>query len=218
MSTTQAGIAKIRVQLVDDHQVVRKGIRRLLEESGEFEVACESTNGEDAYRDYRQHKPDVMILDMSMPGEGGIGLLRRLISMYPEARVLVLSMYDDVIFPRRALELGAKGYISKGVDAQILVQAVRKVARGGHFVEPDIAQRMALERVHRDSPISSLTTREFEVFRLLAEGESVKRIAEILHLSPKTVGVHRTNVLRKLEVANLAELTRLAIRHGIIEI
>jgi len=208
----------IRVQLCDDHPVVRKGVRILLENNGEFEVVCESASGEAAYTDYQQFKPDVMLLDMSMPGEGGVGLLRRLLAQHPDARVLVLSMYDDVVFPRRALDLGARGYISKGVEDFILIQAVRKVAMGGQYVEPEIAQKMALEKQHGDTPISNLSAREFEVFRLLAEGEPVKRIAEILHLSPKTVGTHRTNIMTKLELDNVAEITRLAIRHQIIEI
>ncbi|MGA7594206.1 MAG: response regulator transcription factor [Gallionella sp.] len=208
----------IRVQLCDDHQILRKGVRMLLENSGEFEVVCESSSGEQAYLDYQQFKPDVLVLDMSMPGEGGVGLLRRLLAKYPDARVLVLSMYDDVVFPRRALDLGAKGYISKGAEDFILVQAVQRVAMGGHFVEPEIALKMALEKHQGDSPLGSLSIREFEVFRLLAEGETVKRIAEILHLSPKTVGTHRTSILAKLELDNVAELTRLAIRHQIIEI
>jgi len=208
----------IRVQLCDDHQILRKGVRMLLENSGEFEVVCESSTGEQAYTDFQQFKPDVMLLDMSMPGEGGVGLLRRLLAKYPDAKVLVLSMYDDVVFPRRALDLGAKGYISKGVEDLILVQAARKVAMGGHFVEPEIALKMALEKQHGDSPLSCLSVREFEVFRLLAEGEAVIRIAEILHLSPKTVGTHRTNIMSKLKLDNVAELTRLAIRHQVIEL
>lgn len=208
----------IRVQLCDDHQILRKGVRMLLENSGEFEVVCESSTGEQAYIDYQQFKPDIMLLDMSMPGEGGVGLLRRLLAKYPDAKVLVLSMYDDVVFPRRALDLGAKGYISKGVEDSILVQAARRVAMGSHFVEPEIALKMALEKQHGDSPLSCLSVREFEVFRLLAEGEAVIRIAEILHLSPKTVGTHRTNIMVKLELDNVAELTRLAIRHQVIEI
>jgi len=208
----------IRVQLCDDHQILRKGVRMLLENSGEFEVVCESSTGEQAYTDYQQFKPDLMLLDMSMPGEGGVGLLRRLLAKYPDAKVLVLSMYDDVVFPRRALDLGAKGYISKGVEDFILIQAARKVAMGGHFVEPEIALKMALDKQHGDSPLGCLSVREFEVFRLLAEGEAVIRIAEILHLSPKTVGTHRTNIMAKLGFDNVAELTRLAIRHQVIEL
>jgi two-component system invasion response regulator UvrY len=207
---------KIRVQLCDDHQILRTGVRILLENSGEFEVVCECSSGEQAYTDYQKFRPDVLLLDMSMPGEGGVGLLRRLLARYPDARVLVLSMYDDVIFPRRALDLGAKGYITKGVEDSVLVQAVRKVAMGGHFVESEIALKMAVEKQPGDSRLSCLSVREFEVFRLLAEGESVKRIAEILHLSPKTVGTHRTNIMVKLEIDNVAELTRLAIRHQVI--
>jgi len=211
------GKPMIRVQLCDDHQILRKGVRMLLENSGEFEIVCESSTGEQGYIDYHQFKPDVMLLDMSMPGEGGVGLLRRLLAKYPDAKVLVLSMYDDVAFPRRALDLGAKGYISKGVENFILIQATRKVAMGGHFVEPEIALKMALVKQHGDSPLNCLSVREFEVFRLLAEGEAVIRIAEILHLSPKTVGTHRTNIMAKLGFDNVAELTRLAIRHQVIE-
>ena len=208
----------IRVQLCDDHQILRKGVRMLLENSGEFEVVCESSTGEQDYNDYQQFNPEFMLLDMSMPGEGGVGLLRRLLAKYPDAKVLVLSMYDDVVFPRRALDLGAKGYISKGVEDFILIQAARKVAMGGHFVEPEIALKMALDKQHGDSPLGCLSVREFEVFRLLAEGEAVIRIAEILHLSPKTVGTHRTNIMAKLGFDNVAELTRLAIRHQVIEL
>jgi len=206
----------LQVQLIDDHEVVRKGIRRLLEDSGEIQVICESDNGESGFQDYCRHKPDVLLLDLAMPGGDGMALLKQLLAKQPDIKVLVLSMYDDVVFPRRALALGASGYVSKGASADVLLEAVFQVARGGRYVEPRIAQGMVLHSAQSDTPVNVLTAREFEVFSLLAQGESVCHIAEILHLSSKTVGTHRTNILRKLGARNAADLARLAVRHGLI--
>ncbi|HKJ84377.1 MAG TPA: response regulator transcription factor, partial [Mariprofundaceae bacterium] len=126
----------LQVQLIDDHEVVRKGIRRLLEDSGEIQVICESDNGESGFQDYCRHKPDVLLLDLAMPGGDGMALLKQLLAKQPDIKVLVLSMYDDVVFPRRALALGASGYVSKGASADVLLEAVFQVARGGRYVEP----------------------------------------------------------------------------------
>lgn len=206
----------LQVQLVDDHEVVRKGIRRLLEDSGRVSVICESSSGESGFQDYCRHKPDVLLLDLAMPGGDGMGLLKQLMQKYPDSKVLVLSMYDDVVFPKRALALGAHGYVSKGASAEVLLEAVSQVAKGNRYVEPRIAQGMVLQSAQSDGPASVLTPREFEVFSLLAQGDSVSSIASVLHLSPKTVGTHRTNILRKLGARNAADLARLAVRHGLI--
>ncbi len=206
----------IRIQLIDDHAVVRQGLKMLLGSMQDMEVVCESASGEEGYSDYFRHKPDVVLLDLKMPGEGGINTLRRLLARDPDAKVAILTMFDDVVFPKRALEVGALGYITKDASPEVLEEAIRKVAAGQRFVEPHLAQEIVLAPEGQDAPSNILTSREFEVFTMLARGDSVREIAEHLHLSPKTVNVHRANILKKLKVNNAVKLSLIAVRHGII--
>jgi len=207
----------ISVYLVDDHAVVRAGFSGLLEAEADMLVIGEAASGEEAYGGYFDLQPDVVVTDISMPGEGGLVFLRRLLARDQEARVLVMSMFDDVAFVKRAMEYGAMGYISKSDDPELLVQAVRSVAAGSTWVAPMLAQAMlGSMRAGEGTPQALLTDREFEVFVLLASGRDAKEIANILHLSPKTVGTHQTRVFHKLAVKTGAELARLAIRLGII--
>lgn len=204
----------IRVHIVDDHALVRDGIRGLLERRPGISVVAESATGEEAYTHYFEQDPDVVLMDVAMPGEGGLSALRRIIRRDPEACIVMLTMYDDEVLAVKAIEAGARGFMSKGMGSPALYDAVSRVKSGEVFLESGIARRMAMLKTGQG--LESLSGREFEVFRMLAEGKGVQQIAELLHLSPKTVGTHRTRIMVKLGCDNVAELARIAIRKGII--
>lgn len=201
----------IRIQLAEDHEVVRSGFHYLLECEGDMEIVAESANGVQACRDYDQHKPDVLVLDISLPDMSGLEVIQRILSRYPEARILVLSMYASTVITEAALQLGARGYISKQCAVRDLVMAIRKLMRGEHYVEPESAEKLARSKREMDeaSPLS-LTKRELEVGRLLTKGQSVSSIAEQMHLSEKTVYTHREHILHKLGVKTVAALSQVA--------
>jgi two-component system invasion response regulator UvrY len=210
--------SKIRVMLVDDHAVVRVGFRMLLEMSGDIEVVGEADSGEVAYREFARIQPDVAIMDLSMPGIGGIEAVRRLLARDKGARLLVLSAHEDAVHPQRVLKAGALGYLSKRSAPEELIDAVRAVAAGRLYLEADIARKLAANGP--DAPgnaLDSLSEREFAVFLKLAGGESVHSIAQTLSLSPNTVGTHLYNIKQKLNAGNQAELTLIAVRNGLIE-
>lgn len=210
--------SKIRVMLVDDHAVVRVGFRMLLETSGEVDVVGEADSGEVAYREFARIQPDVVIMDLSMPGMGGIEAVRRLIARDRNARILVLSAHEDSAHPRRVLKAGALGYLSKRGAPEELLDAVRVVAAGRIYLEAEIARKLALHDLAAPGQsIESLSEREFAVFLKLAQGESVQSIAQTLSLSPNTVGTHLYNIKQKLGAGNQAELTLIALRNGLIE-
>ena len=206
------------ILLVDDHELVRAGFRRLLEDNGQFIVVAEAGTGEQAVQDYAKYHPDAVVMDISMPGIGGIGAIERIIARDADARVLVLSVHEDSVFTTRALQAGAKGFIPKRSAPEEMIKAIAQVAQGKMSIDPDIAQEIAMQKLTgSDNVLDVLSQREFEVFRLLAEGKSVNEIAEVLNLSPKTVGTHHTNIKQKLDVSNSAELARLAIRSGVLD-
>lgn len=212
------GLNKTTVLLVDDHELVRAGFRRLLEDGEQLIVVAEAGSGEQAVQDYMKHNPDVVVMDISMPGIGGIGAIERIIARDPDAYILVLSVHEDSVFTTRALQAGAKGFIPKRSAPEEMIKAVEQVSQGKICIDPAIAQQIALQKLTgSDNIFDVLSQREFEVFRLLAEGKTVNDIAEILSLSPKTVGTHHTNIKQKLDVSNSAELARLAIRSGLLE-
>jgi len=204
----------LRVQVVDDHALVRDGVRGLLERHEDITVVAESSSGEEAYTHYFEHHPDVVLLDVAMPGEGGLSALRRILRRDPEARIVMLTMYDDEVIAVKVMEAGARGFMSKGMQSSALSDAVHRVFSGEIYLEGDIARRMAMLKTGQG--LESLSGREFEVFRMLAEGKGVQLIADLLHLSPKTVGTHRTRIMDKLGCDNVAELARIAIRKDII--
>ena len=209
----------MRILLVDDHAVVRAGIQALLENQRDLRVIAEAESGEAACRQFIEHAPDVVIMDLSMPGVGGIEAIRRIVSRQCDARVLVFSMHEDILFVEQALQAGARGYIGKRSAPQVLVEAVRQIASGNIYIDPDIAQRLAYQKTKgNDSPFQILSTREFEILCLLAEGLSVNTIANRLALSYKTVANYATQIKVKLEVETSSELTRLAIRHGLVKV
>jgi two-component system invasion response regulator UvrY len=209
----------IRVLLVDDHAVVRTGFRLLLQSLPEMSVVAEAESGEVACQRYLELQPDVVVMDLAMPGMGGLEALRRIRAHHPQARVLTLSAQDDPMHARRALREGALGFLSKRSAPEALIDAVTAVAAGQRYIDPSLAQKLALDEIDGagKSVIERLSEREFEVFIRLARGESVQRIAEDLKLSPSTVGTHLYNVKQKLRVTNQSELTLIAIREALIE-
>jgi len=208
----------ITVYLIDDHTVVRTGFRRLLESEGDIQITGEAGCGEDAYLECLKLKPDVIIADISMPGEGGLAFIRRLLRKDENAKVLVISMHDDENFVSHAIQLGVKGYLSKSGDLDDLIEAVHAIGKGENWISPKIAQKIVYNKgAGVGSPVDLLTTREFEVFLLLSEGKSVNEIGLTLHISPKTVNVHRANILAKLKVKNTVQLAHIAVSMGILQ-
>lgn len=208
----------IQVLLVDDHEVVRAGYHRLLENSIDIKVIAEASSGEEAYQQYQKCTPDVVVMDLSMPGIGGLEAIRKIKNYDKKAKILVFSVHESDIFLERTLEEGVLGYITKRSAAKVMVEAVRQVALDKAFIGQEMQPLLAKERKEGNNTVfAELSAREFEVFLLLAEGKTVINIAETLHLSPKTVGHHYTNVKNKLDASNTAELTRLAIREGLLQ-
>ena len=209
----------IRVLLVDDHAVVRMGFRLLLQSQAEMSVVAEAESGEVACQRYFELTPDVVVMDLAMPGMGGLEALRRIRAHHPQARVLTLSAQDDPMHARRALREGALGFLSKRSAPEALIDAVTAVAAGQRYIDSSLAQRLALDEIDgaAKSVVDRLSEREFEVFIRLARGASVQRIAEDLKLSPSTVGTHLYNIKQKLRMTNQSELTLIAIREGLIE-
>ncbi|HVT32884.1 MAG TPA: response regulator transcription factor [Rhodanobacteraceae bacterium] len=206
---------RIRVMLVDDHAVVRVGFRMLLSLNPEIEVVGEADNGEQAYHRYPEIRPDVVIMDLSMPGMGGIETVRRLVARDKEARVLVLSAHEDTAHPKRVLKAGALGYLSKRGAPEELIDAVSAIAAGRIYIDAATAHKLASQELGGE--VEALSEREFAVFIQLARGATVSRIAETLSLSPNTVGTHLYNIKQKLGAANQSELTLIAVRNGLIE-
>jgi two-component system invasion response regulator UvrY len=210
----------IRVLLVDDHALVRMGFRMLLASSpGEaVEVVGEAGSGEQACQDYARLKPDVVVMDLSMPGMGGLEAVRRLLAQDPKAKLLVLSAHEDTAHPRRVLRAGALGYLAKRSAPEALIAAVSAVARGEPYVDAQTAQALAVAQIEGEaSPAETLSEREFSVFLQLARGRSVAQIADNLKLSPSTVGTHLYHVKQKLGASNQSELTLVALRWGLIQ-
>jgi two-component system, NarL family, invasion response regulator UvrY len=209
----------ITVLLVDDHAVVRTGFRLLLQSVAEVSAVHEAESGEVACQRYTELAPDVIVMDLAMPGMGGLEALRRILSHDSNARVLALSAHDDPMHARRALREGALGFLSKRSAPEALIEAVTAVAAGRRYIDASLAQELALADLDgaAKSPVERLSEREFEVFVRLARGATVQRIAEDLKLSASTVGTHLYNIKQKLAVVNQSELTLLAIRHGLID-
>ena len=208
----------IRVMLVDDHALVRMGFRMLLADA-QVEVVAECESGEQACIDYARLKPDVVVMDLAMPGMGGLEAVRRLIAQDPKARILALSAHEDSAHPQRLLRAGALGYLTKRSAPDALIAAVTAVARHEAYVDAQTAKALAMAQVKGNaSPAEALSEREFSVFIQLARGKSVAQIAESLNLSPSTVGTHLYHVKQKLGAGNQSELTLVALQWGLIEI
>ncbi len=206
----------IRVLLVDDHKLIRVGLGKLLEAEAGIEVVGEAADGETALQLARELAPDVVVLDINMPGMNGVEATRRLTRLEPAPRILIVSMHSQDPVPARLLEAGAAGYLTKDADADEIVAAVRQVHAGKRFLSADIAREIALGNVG-GSPLAKLSDRELEVMLLVANGYGIPEIAERLHLSPKTVATYRYRLFDKLDLRNDVELARYALRHGLLE-
>ncbi|MFZ5623112.1 MAG: response regulator [Gemmatimonadota bacterium] len=212
----------IRVVVADDHSVVREGIRHILESDPEFNVVAEAANGAEAIRTVREHRPDVAVLDVSMPGGTGLEVAAKLRTESPETRLLFLSMYDNPEYVLEAVRSGASGYLLKDTAATELRSAVRAVHQGEAYFSPAVARRLSdavrgeMEQVHRKSALASLTGRERDVLIGIAKGLTNKEIAAELGISHRTVETHRESLMRKLGIRTVAGLTRLALEEGLI--
>ncbi len=210
--------APLRIMLVDDHAVVRAGIRRLLEQHQDFTVVAEADSGERAYQLFGEHLPDIAVMDLTMPGMGGMEAIRRIIARYPAARLLVLSMHENAAFANQALKAGAKGYLAKNSLAEELVDALGAIAGHQTYISSSIARKIALQSLDSTGdPLQQLSAREFEIFRLLAEGADSDQIAAALKISSKTVANYQTAIKQKLGINSPVEMVRLAMRCGLIE-
>ncbi len=207
----------IKVLLVDDHAVVRKGFRRLLENQPHIRIVAEAATAEDGRRLYFEQCPDVVVMDISMPGIGGMEGIRRILSRDASARILICSIHDNSLLADRALQSGALGYVSKASDPEVLIKAVETVGQGKLFLGADIAQALALKHLEKEtSPLAVLSPREFEIFRLVADGRSGNAIADSLCLSHKTVSNYLSQIKKKLDVSSTAGLVHLAMRNGLL--
>jgi len=211
-------IEKIKIMLVDDHAVVRAGLKRLMENQTDLEVGLEAENGEAAYQLLSANQVDVIVMDLSMPGMGGLESARRILGRYPAVKIIIFSMHDNATFAAQVLKAGVKGYVTKtGADSDLL-KAIHEVAKGKSYLSPEVAQKIALESMVGDeNPLKMLSAREFEVFRLLTEGVSVEAVGERLKISQKTVSNYYTMIKQKLGANSPIEMVRIAIRHGIID-
>tara|TARA_B110000196_G_C20931627_1_gene560216 strand:- start:60 stop:698 length:639 start_codon:yes stop_codon:yes gene_type:complete len=211
-------MAKINILLVDDHSVVRMGFKMLIENESDMAVISEAESGELGITAYKEHKPSVVIMDITMPGMGGLDAIERIIAFDKKAKILVLSAHEDSVHPKRALSAGALGYLTKRSAAEELIKAIRSVNSGTKYLEPSIAQQMAITQLSgENNPVEILSDREFEVFIALAKGKSTNEIADTMCLSPRTVGTHLYNIKQKLNANNSAEIALIAIRCGLLE-
>jgi len=208
----------INVMLVDDHAVVRMGFKMLLESDSEIKVVAEAESGEQAIQRFMEFRPHVIVMDITMPGIGGLEAIERILAKDSSAKILVLSAHEDSVHPKRVLNAGAMGYLTKRSAAEEMIKAIRIVATGKKYLEASVAQQMAIQQLSGDqNPVDVLSPREFEVFIALAKGKTTNEIAETLFLSPRTVGTHLYNIKQKLNANNSAEIALIAMRSGLID-
>jgi len=211
-------VADIRVLLVDDHRILREGLRSLLERQSGIKVVGEAADGLEAIQKVETLHPDVVVMDIAMPGMDGLEATVRIKEQHPETHVLVLTQYDEQQFIMPLLRAGASGYVLKRSGGKEILRAIRKVVQEGAFLHPHAAQQvLEAMRKSEEPPEPQLTPRETEVLRLIAEGKTNKEIAAALGISPKTVSVHRSNIMSKLDLHSSVELARYAIRRGLTE-
>ena len=209
----------ITIMLVDDHAIVREGYRSLLQKQDRMEVIAEANDGHQAYLKYREFEPDIVIMDITMPGQSGLEAISRIRQVNSEAKILVFSMHQNPSFAIQATRAGAYGYVTKSSDPEVLIRAIHDVYQGQHSLSADIAQALALEKLGTDSnALEQLTVREFEIFRMLVEAHSSQDIAETLNISPKTVSNTHYIIKKKLGVDSDIELTRLAIKLNLLNL
>ncbi len=207
----------IKVLLADDHAILRSGLKEIMGMVPEVKLVGEAANGAEVLETLRNGLPDLLMMDMSMPGISGIELISRIVGHYPSLPILVLSMINEVQVVQRALKAGARGYITKDRPPEELIIALRKVASGGKYIERDLAEQMLFNQTEPDRPHDVLTSREMEIFELLVRGKSVNEIADDLCISNKTVSTHKVHVLEKLNMKNTAELVRYAVQQELFD-
>ncbi len=212
-------IQLIKVLLVDDHELIRIGIKRLLQDVNGIKVVGEASTGEEAIRIAKELIPEVVLMDVQMPGIGGLEATRKMIRHNPDIKILALTVFDDEPYPSRLLQAGAAGYITKGCDADEMVRAIRTVHSGQRYISSEIAQQLALKRFTKaeESPLDILSERELQIMLMITSGQKVQEISDKLCLSPKTVNSYRYRIFEKLGINSDVELTLLAIRLGIVE-
>ena len=211
-------MSPINVMLVDDHAVVRMGFKMLLEMDADIKVVAEAESGEHGIQRYMEFKPHVVVMDITMPGMGGLEAIERILAKDGAAKILVLSAHEDSVHPKRVLNAGAMGYLTKRSAAEELIKAIRTVASGKKYLEASVAQQMAIQQLSgNQNPVDVLSPREIEVFMALAKGKTTNEIAETLFLSPRTVGTHLYNIKQKLNANNSAEIALIAMRSGLID-
>ena len=210
----------IRVVIADDHTIVREGLKQLLSAADDLEVVGEARDGHEALQIVRENDFDVLLLDLSMPGKGGMELIKQVKSEKPKLRILVLSMHAEHQYAVRAIKAGASGYMTKDSAATQLVSAIRKVAGGGALISAEVAEQIALSAMPQaEGPLhASLSDREYQVFQFLVSGKSVSDIAEQLNLSVKTVSTHKARLMEKMGLANQIELVHYAIKHKLVDV
>jgi len=209
----------IRIVIADDHTIVREGLKQLLTVAGDFAVVGEARNGHEALERVRELDFDVLLLDMSMPGKGGMDVIKQARAEKPKLRILVLSMHEEHQYAIRAIKSGASGYLTKEAAPALLATALRKIAAGGAYITPEVAEQLALGAMPQTdaAPHTALSDREFQVFRMLAEGQAVSDVAARLNLSVKTVSTHKARLMQKLGVTTTAELVRYALQHRLTD-
>jgi two-component system invasion response regulator UvrY len=212
-----ASTNSITVFLVDDHEIVRVGFRRLIETTHDIKVVGEASSGEEAYKLVSELKPDITIMDINMPGIGGLEAVQRICKRSPKERIIALTVHETEPFPTRVLAAGAKAYLSKRCVPQELIQAIRKVHSGGTFITSRVVHEMNKTPGSQETAISRLTTREFQVFSMLAEGRSAVEIGAVMNLSHKTIHSHRANIMKKLKLETTASIVQFAMLQGITQ-
>ena len=206
--------SSIKVLLVDDHAVVRAGYKRYLELDTQIEVVGEAENGEQAYALLSELTADVIVMDLSMPGRGGLESIRHILQRYPEQRILVFTMHENAALAAQALRAGAKGYLTKSVSPDLIVDAIHQIMQGGQPIDADLAAAIKQSELE-SAPHLQLAPREFEIFRLLANGQSVDEIGQRLNIGVKTVSNYQTTIRQKLGVTTTIELHQYARQHGL---
>lgn len=210
----------IKVLIVDDHELVRTGISRMLEDTADIQVVGVVNNGEDALTEAKNLDPDVVLMDVQMPGIGGLEATHRLRRQSPEIKIIAVTVCNDEPFPSRFLQAGASGYITKDTELADMLKAIRSVYAGERYLSPAIAQQLALRQIDRQggTPFDALSDRELQIMLMVVKGESVQVISEKLCLSPKTINSYRYRVFDKLNIDNDVEFTLLALRYGMIDV
>ncbi len=209
----------INILLVDDHELVRTGIRRILEDERGIKVVGDAENGEDAVQLCRKIEPHVVLMDMNMPGIGGIEATKKILRYCPDTKVIFLTVHTENPIPAKVMQIGASGYLTKGAGSSEMIKAIRQVHSGQRYLAPEIAQQMALGQLNgiEDNPFDSLSERELQIMLMITRGEKVQEISNQLNLSSKTVNSYRYRMFEKLKISGDVELTHLAIRHGMLD-